>query len=235
MILLRKTMVVTALAICLHGGMSFAETVSQQKPLTLVVMDPLSKPLSCDCVKGYAQREYKLLAAYLQSKLDRPIVIVWSESLNEAMKETSGKADIIIGKHSVVLHDSNLAKHPVRPIARMTDKKGDVTQHGLIVVRKDDPAQELDDLAGYRILYGGIEAEEKSSAAEEALEKAGVKLTNKKERFGACSEAASFLVELPSDEKAAAVISSYAEPMLAGCGAIKKGDLRVVGQTVKIP
>ena len=40
---------------------------------------------------------------------------------------------------------------------------------------------------------------------------------------------------LSPEVKAAAVISSYAEPLLEGCGSIKKGDLRVVGQTQPVP
>ncbi len=67
------------------------------------------------------------------------------------------------------------------------------------------------------------------------MKKAGVKIPKKRERFGACSEAASALLELPADVNAAAVISSYAEPLLEGCGSIKKGDLRVVGETEPVP
>ncbi len=42
-------------------------------------------------------------------------------------------------------------------------------------------------------------------------------------------------MELKADEKAVAVISSYAEPLLAGCGAVKKGDLRVIARSKPIP
>jgi hypothetical protein len=35
--------------------------------LTIVVMDPLALPLSCPCVKGYAQRKYETLAEYQQA------------------------------------------------------------------------------------------------------------------------------------------------------------------------
>jgi hypothetical protein len=35
--------------------------------------------------------------------------------------------------------------------------------------------------------------------------------------------------------RGAAVISSYAAPLLEGCGTIKKGDLRVVGETEPVP
>ena len=42
-------------------------------------------------------------------------------------------------------------------------------------------------------------------------------------------------MELGADVKAAAVISSYAEPLLEGCGKIKKGDLRVIGESKPVP
>jgi ABC-type phosphate/phosphonate transport system substrate-binding protein len=204
------------------------------EPLVLVVMDPLSKPLSCDCVQGYAQREYKLLGAHLESELGREVKVVWFESLAEALDHTGGKADLVIGKHSVVLADQQATSHALQPLARLTGKDGDVTQKGLIVVRGDDPAETLASLDGYRLLLGPTDAEEKSSAAEAALQKAGVILTGKRERFGACSEAATALLDLPADVKAAAVISSYAEPLLEGCGSINKGDLRVVGETAPV-
>jgi len=35
--------------------------------------------------------------------------------------------------------------------------------------------------------------------------------------------------------RAATVISSYAAPLLEGCGTIKKGDLRVLGTTDPVP
>jgi len=41
----------------------------------------------------------------------------------------------------------------------------------------------------------------------------------------------------PAQERrpAATVISSYAQPLLEGCGTIKKGDLRVIGETDPMP
>ena len=201
----------------------------------LVVMDPLSKPLSCDCVQGYAQRDYQKLAVYLQKQLGRRVDVVWFESLAEALKETDGRADLIIGKHSVVLYDAKKLEMPLTPLARLSGRDGSVEQHGLIVVRQRDEAQSLRDLDGYRVFFGPEEAEEKCSAPHEALENAGVKLAQDCKSFNACSEAAVALLKLPAETKAAAVISSYAEPLLEGCGSVKKGDLRVVGKTKSVP
>lgn len=229
-------MIRRSIRILLAGVMMIsASSFAAAEPFVLVVMDPLSKPLSCDCVQGYAQREYKLLGEHLERALDVPVKVVWFESLAEALEETDGRADLVIGKHSVVLADEKSTSHALRPLARLTGKEGDVTQTGLIVVRRDDPATKIAELGDYRILFGPADAAEKSSAPEAALKKAGVKIPKKRERFGACSEAASALLELPANVKAAAVISSYAEPLLEGCGSIDKGDLRVVGETKPVP
>src|SRR5437660_12139200 len=98
-------------------------------PLTMVVMDPLAAPLSCPCVKGYAQRDYEKLARHLEKAVGRPVKVYFAETLNEAIKKKSeGKADLIIGKESVVragTKDNGLA---VTPIAALTGKDGKTTQ-----------------------------------------------------------------------------------------------------------
>ena len=49
--------------------------------LNVVVMDPLAAPLSCPCVKGYAQRDYDKLGAFLEKSLKIPVKVVYAESL----------------------------------------------------------------------------------------------------------------------------------------------------------
>ncbi len=210
--------------------------VPSRGPLILVVMDPLSEPLSCDCVQGYAQRKYEVLGKFLEQELRRPVKVYWSESLVTALEEkTRGKVDLVIGKHSVVLHDARQVKRKLKPIAALTDKEGHTTQTGLIVVRKEDPAQTAADLGGYRIFFGPGECDEKSRAPMALLKQLGISLPQRPETYPACSNAATALVELDANVKAAAVISSYAEPLLEGCGTIQKGDLRVVGVTDPVP
>lgn len=208
---------------------------SEKRPLTLVVMDPLCDRLACDCVEGYAQRKYEVLAKHLEKKLDRRIRIFWGETLSSALEETKFKPDIIVGKHSVVKHDASENKFDMQPMARLTGKDGSVTQWGLIVVRKKDPAKTVADLKDYRIFFGPEAHEEKHSAPMKLLKKNGIEIPAKLEISGACSQAASKLVELEDDVKAAAIISSYAEPLLAGCGTIDKGELRVIGKSGEVP
>ncbi len=219
---------------CMMISGQFNSVVAQDEPLLIAVMDPLCDKLACDCVKGYAQRHYDKLAKYLLKKTGKHSQIVYGESLQVALEDANRAPDFVVGKYSVVLHGATAAKHKLVPIAHLTGKDGGTTQSGLIVVRTADEASIVDDLEGYRFFFGPENCEEKNSAARELLSAAGVKIPETLEICGACSEAAKKLVALEPSVKAAAVISSYAQPLLEGCGNIKKGDLRVVGETKKL-
>jgi len=67
------------------------------------------------------------------------------------------------------------------------------------------------------------------------LKKSNVAIPPKLEIDQSCSDGAAKVVELSGKTQIAAVISSYAAPLLEGCGTIKKGDLRVVGRTKPVP
>ncbi len=208
------------------------------EPLVMVVMDPLSVPLSCPCVEGYAQRKYEVLAEYLERTLDVPVTVTFGETLNGALKKGNfEQAHLIIGKDSVVRAHAGERDWKVAPLARLTGKDGKTTQTGLIVVRSTDPAKSVKDLAGYRILYGPPACDEKFAAARKLLEEAGVEVVAAEaaETTVACSDGACKIIEWGDSEKAAAVISSYAAPLLEGCGTIQKGELRVVGETKPVP
>jgi ABC-type phosphate/phosphonate transport system substrate-binding protein len=204
--------------------------------LVLVVMDPLAAPLSCPCVEGYAQRNYDKLAEFLTSELGRPVVAAYNGSLSSALKlETKGRADIVIGKHSVVLFDAKQAGLQMRPLLALSGKDGQTTQTGLFVTLAGDPAKSVADLKDYQIFFGTEDADEKYAAALQALETQGIEPPAKRETCVACSDGAIKLLELGTKVRAATVISSYAAPLLEGCGTVKKGDLKVVGQTEPVP
>lgn len=213
-----------------------AETKSG-RDLTLLVMDPLAKELSCPCVKGYAQREYNDLGKHLANRLKRPVKVVFSESLVGATK--SGKlpegVDLIIGKRSVVEFDAKASQITITPLASLSGKDGVTTQLGLIVVPAKDPAKTVADLKGYQIYFGPEDCDEKHKAALAVLKQHGVAVPAKLETCAACSDGATKILELGADVRAATVISSYAAPLLEGCGTIQKGDLRVVGKTAPVP
>ncbi len=205
-----------------------------RRPLTVLVMDPLALPLSCPCVKGHAQRLYDKLGTYLEGRLDRPVKVLFSDDLSKVLRNETKDIDVIIGKRSVVEFDAKISTMTVRPAMMLAGKDGKTTLSGLIVVRKDDPAQKLEDLKGYTILFGPPECDEKFKAAAEALQKAGVVLPAKFETRPGCSDAVVEMLENP-DKPLAAVISSYAAALLEGCGTIEKGSIRIIGHTRPVP
>lgn len=224
-------------AVCFATLATAEETTAKKADrLTMVVMDPLAAPLSCPCVQGYAQRKYEDLAKHLESKLGRPVKLLFAEALQKVDEEAlDGESiDLIIGKDSVVRFDAKKAKIDATALARLSDKAGTTTQHGLIVVPKNDPAQLPEDLQGYRVIFGPSDSDEKHAAAIELLKEAGVEIPAELAISPACSDGASEILE-SAGGKGAAVISSYAAPLLEGCGTIKKGDLRVVGKTKAVP
>jgi ABC-type phosphate/phosphonate transport system substrate-binding protein len=223
-----------ALVVACVGAIT-APLRAEDKVLHLIVMDPLAAPLSCPCVEGYAQREYEALAEHLRQSLGRDVKLTFAQALSTGLKETDGKADLIIGKDSVVRADAAKAKIKITPLSQLTDKSGSVTQRGLIVVNKADPALATKDLSGYTIIFGPEEASEKHSAALALLKAAKVTPPKILHIDEACSDGACKVIDLGPDSKTAAVISSYAQPLLEGCGTIKKGDLRVVGETEAVP
>ncbi|HEY2250391.1 MAG TPA: PhnD/SsuA/transferrin family substrate-binding protein [Planctomycetaceae bacterium] len=231
-----KTGIAFGLTVLTHDVFDSPAEAADNKSLIVVVMDPLAAPLSCPCVKGYAQRDYKKLAGYLERELDRPVKVFFNESLVAALEQkTAGRADIVIGKRSVVAAEAGEAKLALKPILALSGKDGSTTQTGLIVVPSRDPAQTVADLKNYRIIFGPAECEEKHAAAVELLAKNGVAVPADVETCAACSDGATTILEAGANVRAATVISSYAAPLLEGCGTIKKGDLRVVGTTKAVP
>jgi outer membrane protein assembly factor BamB len=221
-------------------GVAYAATAVDggAAPLSVVVMDPLAAPLSCPCVAGYAQRKYEVLGEYLSEQLGRPVTVTFAESITGALdKEGVDAVHLVIGKDSVVRAQSKKLKLDVKRLARLTGKDGRTTQTGLIVVRAADSAKTVADLAGYRIIYGPAQCDEKFAAARKLLEREGVELAAPEEAeiSEACSDGACMIIDWGDKVHGAAVISSYAAPLLEGCGTIKKGDLRVVGETKPVP
>lgn len=203
--------------------------------LTVLVMDPMSAALACDCVQGYAQRRYESLADYLQDRLGQSVRVVWAESIENASQTPDWRsADLIIGKDSVVRFDVAKNKLNFEPIASLTDTNGSAMQRGLFVVSKGSPAASLLDIEGYRVFWGPEDCDEKSKMPKHTLKELEIK-TAGDSVSSSCSVAAKDLLALPSDQKAVAVISSYAAPLLEGCGTVKKGDLRVIGQSEEVP
>jgi ABC-type phosphate/phosphonate transport system substrate-binding protein len=235
--LLRFALALLSLAALLPLSPTTQAEEKKTEPLVVVVMDPLAAPLSCPCVKGYAQRDYEKLGKFLEKELGRPVKVHFGETLtNTLQKKSGGKADIIIGKCSVVQHEAKANNLRVAPLAALTGKDGKTTQTGMIVVAAKDPAIAIADLKGYRIYFGPEDCEEKYDAAMALLKANEVTVKDKPDTCAACTEGATMVIRLhQKGEKVATVISSYAQPLLEGCGTIQKGDLRVVGETDPVP
>ncbi len=194
-------------------------------------MDPLCRELACDCVAGYADRDYEPLARFLEEQLGRSVRVVYAESLLSPQVGT-GPIHVVIGKYSEVRADMLRRGIRLHSIAALSDRQGRIAQLGLIVVRSDDPAQSVADLAGHRMLLGLPESVEKHGAALSALEAFGIVPKSSPSAVESCSAAALAVVENEAD---AAAISHYAMPLLEGCGTVDRGSLRVIGRGDSVP
>ena len=204
------------------------------EPLRLAVMDPLAKQLACPCVNGYAQRDYEELAAFLEESLGRDVQVRFGENL-DAFKDDG--FDVVIGKRSVVAADARRLGLEVVALAALAGKDGSTNQRGLVVVRSDDAARTMAELKQHRILLGTTDCDEKHAAARALFAAHGIVLPPDCPTVGSCSAGATAVIEAAAKggPPTATVISSYAQPLLEGCGTVKKGDLRVVDSTAEVP
>lgn len=200
--------------------------------LTIAVMDPLAADLSCACVAGYAQRDYRPLASDLRAKMGCPVKLIFADSLDSARKELGVSPDVVIGKDSVVRADAKKAELPYQAVAALTGLEGKTTLTGLFVVREDDPIQSLWQLkAKDVIIFGPVESVEKQAAARPMLD-AAISVPLESRVMDTCSLSAQAVA---NSEARLAVISSYALPILLGCETIDPGTLRVLTETKPVP
>lgn len=216
-----------------------AEDKIPDNAFTLVVTDPLSAPLACACMKGYAQRDYGKLGKHLETKLGRPVVVVHASTLTKALtRKTDGKADLVIGKDAATRTEAATNKLALTPAAALTGLDGKTTQSGLLMVATSDPALTASELKGYVIFFGPPEADERHAAALTLLTELEVPVPAK-DKLEVCQSdsdsAINALDRAKKGEKAAAVVASSGEPLLSACGTIKRGDLKVVGETDQVP
>src|SRR5881394_3760104 len=134
------------------AGVLGATPKSGPEPVLLVVMDPLAKELACACVKGYGQRDYRKLAARLESATKQRISIEFSDDLAESMAGVNpGRKVIIIGDQSLVAHGAKKAGINCHPVCELTGLDGNTTLIALFIARSDDLAREMKDISGRRV------------------------------------------------------------------------------------
>ena len=210
-----------------YAGLFLALTIGQaaEKPVQVVVMDPLALPLSCSCVEGAGQRRYDQLTEHLGQALGRPFKLTFEESLDLALRRMKAKPDFIIGKDAMVRFDARRLKLQVSPLADLTDRTGATTQRGVFIVRTGDPAKRLADLSGRAFMLGPEEEAETNQAARAALQQARVAKPAKLDVAGAVDSGA---LALTDGEVAAAVVPEYLPPLLVGCEKVEAGSVRVL-------
>ena len=216
----------------LYRGVDENLGVHPLEPLRIAVTDPLCSRLAPEHLRNHSKRDYAQLGAFLQERLDRPVEILYSGSPREILQSHRGQIDLIVGRTSAVFFEAAEVNELVRPIARLTDGEGSDKVWGLFVVRTKSPAKAIGDLADHRILFGPSCDAERRSEALALLAEHGVAPVPPLRIVSDCVEALAAVAKGDAD---AAVISSYALPLLEGITGVEDGTLRVVGQTTPQP
>jgi outer membrane protein assembly factor BamB/ABC-type phosphate/phosphonate transport system substrate-binding protein len=229
---------IVTLAVAL-AAVTLAQTSAQKKPaadpLVLIVLDPLSRELACACVKGFGQRDYRKLSGRLQEKLNQRVSIEFSDDLADTVELLGpGREFLVIGDRSQVTHAATKAKLKLDPVCELSDRDGSSTLAASFVVRSDDSARELKDLAGRKVLMGLAQTDERFALSQAALRDAGIE-PPKPEKHLIYTDAALDLLDSEATPLPFAVVPSYALVMLQGCGSVKPGNLKVIGQTRPAP
>jgi len=227
----------TALALLAGVGDVFGDPPKDKpQPIMLVVMDPLAKELACACVKGYGQRDYRKLAARLESSLKQSVSIEFSDDLAESLALASpGQEIIAIGEQSLVAQGAKRAELKCHPVCELTDPDGSTALTGSFVVRSGDSAKELKDIGGRKVFFGLADSDANHAVVQAALRAAGVESPAAPEKRSTYSDAALDVLDSQSTPHPVAVIPGYALRLLEGCGSITPGDLKVIGKTEPVP
>ena len=226
------------LLICLvaSGSLAAKPPKNGPEPILFVVMDPLARELACACVKGYGQRDYRKLAAHLETALKQRVAIEFSDDLAESVAGvTPGREVIVVGDRSLVADGANKAGLKAHPVCELSDPDGSTSLSASFVARSDDPAKELKDIAGRKLFSGLNEADEKYAASLAALRAAGVEPVGKPEKRRNYTDAALDVLDSTSSPPPVAIIPSYAVRLLEGCGSVRPGNLKVIGKTRPVP
>lgn len=206
------------------------------EPVMLVVLDPLAKELACACVKGYGQRDYRKLATKLESDLGQRVSIEFSDDLAESLALAApGQEVIVIGEQSLVSQVAKRADWKSHAVCALTDPEGNTTLTGSFVVQAGDPAKELKDIGGRKLLFGLAGSDENHAVVQAALRGAGVESPGAREKGKSYSDAALDVLDSSSSPLPVAVIPAYSLRLLEGCGSVKPGELKVIGRTESLP
>lgn len=216
----------------LYRGIDENLGARRPEPLRIAVTDPLCAQLAPEWLRGHAKRSYTLFGRSLGERLGRPVEILYDDDPGRILPSQHGWIDVVIGKTSAVQAAAAEASVPLRPIARLTDEAGGSEVRGVFVVRMKSPAQAVGDLEDHRILFGPRQDEELHAAALTLLAENGVAPIPPLQIEPNCVKALTAVVRGNAD---AAVIPSYALPLLDGFEGVEQGTLRVLGSTPTEP
>jgi len=214
----------------LERGIDMHLDVRRVQPLRVAVLDPLCTGLAHGD-PPVAPRNYTPFARFLEETLGRPVELFYGTHLRD-VPHLEGSPDLVIGKDAVVPAEAVQAKEPVRPMARLTDDRGETDVWGLFVVRAADSAKTLGDLADHKIVFGPAAEEERHSWALAALSQAGITPVPPIREVPTCREAVQVLAQGKTD---VAVISSSALTLIEDESSAGPEAFRVVGRTAPQP
>jgi outer membrane protein assembly factor BamB len=216
----------------LYYHVSAPPAVYRPPALRIVIADPLSGPRADGATPSPGRRDYTPLAALLETRLGRPVDLLYSDNPDAIFASQRGSVDLIVGKAAAVSYAATEANEPVRPLARLTNRDGTTEVRGLFVVRRSDPARTLGDLADHRILFGPPGDDERHAAALVVLAAEGVTPVPPLQTMADRGAAVRAVVGGDAD---VALISDYAAADRQDDEAINQGVLRIVGRTTPVP
>jgi outer membrane protein assembly factor BamB len=218
------------------GSLGAVAAEKRPDPVRMVVLDPLAKELACACVQGHGQRDYRKLAARLEKAVQKRLAIEFSDDLVETLSGVGPDSEIIVvGDRALVTGADVRTPVNFRPVCELTDREGRSSARGLFVVRRDDPARSLADLGGRTIFLAPKKEDARYAAARATLSAANLRPSVSWEDRPEGNEAALDVMDSEASPLPVALIPDYALPLLEGCGTLRKGELRVVGQTGESP
>jgi ABC-type phosphate/phosphonate transport system substrate-binding protein len=221
---------VALLPVCVAAA---ATALAAVEPLRLAVTDPLARQNACTCVDGYGQRDYHALGRYLERRLQRSVAVTFpAVSAVVSGGANEGMPGLVIGSRYPVEAAFAAAGRRVMLLAVLSGPDGAATQPGLFVVRQADAVRSLLDLKDRRIVLGPTPVNERHAAALAALRRLGLPPV---EPLAVAEADGAAVTAVLRGEADAAVISAHALPLLVGCDALRRDELRVVGRTEPVP
>ncbi|MBX3748387.1 MAG: PQQ-binding-like beta-propeller repeat protein [Verrucomicrobiae bacterium] len=207
-----------------------------QKPLLLLVADPLARELACACVPGFGQRDYRRLARHLEDALRCQVAIEFADDVADSLGRLPAGPDlVVIGERSVTASAAANAGRSLQPLAELTGLDGTATVSAVVTARRDDPAASLAELAGRTILVGLSGADAAQSAFAEGLVEAGLNPTPQLVQRGYDAKVGLDVLDSAATPPPVAVMPEYVLRLLEGCGSITPGSLKVIGRTAPQP